>query len=113
MKKHHLGKGIIAIVLSIVIALDMFPMNVSTREAQAGTTTETITETWTMNGAACTISDNTLSNGSGNRIVLSNSGGWLNNGTRSLSVTLRSTGSSLELSVMNGCRSIMRMLIKD
>ena len=44
--------------------------------------TEEVTETWTMNGSACSISGSTLSNGSGNRIVLSNGGGWLNNGSQ-------------------------------
>ena len=46
--------------------------------------TEEVTETWTMNGSACSISGSTLSNGSGNRIVLSNGGGWLNNGTQTI-----------------------------
>ncbi len=46
--------------------------------------TEEVTETWTMNGSACSISGSTLSNGSGNRIVLSNGGGWLNNGTQTM-----------------------------
>ena len=44
--------------------------------------TEEVTETWTMNGSACSIQGSTLSNGSGNRIVLSNGGGWLNNGSQ-------------------------------
>ena len=44
--------------------------------------TEEVTDTWTMNGSACSISGSTLSNGSGNRIVLSHGGGWLNNGTQ-------------------------------
>ena len=39
--------------------------------------TEEVTETWTMNGSACSISGSTLSNGSGNRI-------WLNNGTQTI-----------------------------
>ena len=46
--------------------------------------TEEVTETWTMNGSACSILGSTLSNGSGNRIVLSNGGGWLNNGTQTM-----------------------------
>ena len=46
--------------------------------------TEEVTETWTMNGSACSISGSTLSNGSGNRIMLSNGGGWLNNGTQTI-----------------------------
>ena len=35
MKKHRLGKGIIAIVLSIVMALGIVPMDVFTFEANA------------------------------------------------------------------------------
>ena len=46
--------------------------------------TEEVTETWTMNGSACSISGSTLSNGSGKGIVLSNGGGWLNNGTQTI-----------------------------
>ena len=46
--------------------------------------TEEVTETWTMNGSASSISGSTLSNGLGNRIVLSNGGGWLNNGTQTI-----------------------------
>ncbi|MBP3768048.1 MAG: hypothetical protein J6I31_07210, partial [Prevotella sp.] len=46
--------------------------------------TEEVTETWTMNGSASSISGSTLSNGLGKRIVLSNGGGWLNNGTQTI-----------------------------
>ena len=46
--------------------------------------TEEVTETWTMNGSACSIEGSTLSKGCGNRIVLSNGGGWLNNGTQTM-----------------------------
>ena len=52
--------------------------------ATAWAVTEEVTETWTMNGSACSISGSTLSNGSGYRIVLSNGGGWLNNGTQTM-----------------------------
>ena len=38
--------------------------------------TEEVTETWTMNGSACSISGSTLSNGAGNRMVLNNNMTW-------------------------------------
>ena len=55
-----------------------------TMAQSAWAVTEEVTETWTMNGSACSISGSTLSNSSGNRIVLSNGGGWLNNGTQTM-----------------------------
>ena len=38
--------------------------------------TEEVTESWTMNGSACSISGSTLSNGAGNRMVLNNNMTW-------------------------------------
>ena len=38
--------------------------------------TEEVTETWTMNGSACSISGSTLTNGAGNRMVLNNNMTW-------------------------------------
>ena len=38
--------------------------------------TEEVTETWTMNGSACSISGSTLSNGAGIRMVLNNNMTW-------------------------------------
>ncbi len=38
--------------------------------------TEEVTETWTMNGSACSISGSTLSNGAGNRMDLNNNMTW-------------------------------------
>jgi len=64
------------LILSLVLWLTM--------AQTAWAVTEEVTETWTMNGSACSISGSTLSNGSGKRIVLSNGGGWLNIGTRTI-----------------------------
>jgi len=64
------------LILSLVLWLTM--------AQTAWAVTEEVTETWTMNGSACSISGSTLSNGSGNRIVLSNGGGWLNIGMRTI-----------------------------
>ena len=44
--------------------------------ATAWAVTEEVTETWTMNGSACSISGSTLSNGAGNRMVLNNNMTW-------------------------------------
>ena len=64
------------LILTLVVMLTM--------AQTAWAVTEEVTETWTMNGSACSISGSTLSNGLGNRIVLSNGGGWLNNGTQTI-----------------------------
>lgn len=52
----------------------LFMMMLTTMTAWA--VTEEVTETWTMNGSACSISGSTLSNGAGNRMVLNNNMTW-------------------------------------
>ena len=68
--------------LSFHLILTLAAMLTMAQTAWAAT--EEVTETWTMNGSASSISGSTLSNGLGNRIVLSNGGGWLNNGTQTI-----------------------------
>ena len=74
----------VALLLSGSVSIQAYADTFKDTAIKASAATQTVTETWTMNGSACSISGSTLSNGSGNRIVLSNGGGWLNNGSQTI-----------------------------
>ena len=63
-------------LLSILLTICMVALLLPASVTPAYAATQTVTETWTMNGSACSISGNTLSNGTGNRMVLNNNMTW-------------------------------------